>query len=274
MSLKAMNWVMEAAPTQDATALLVLYALADRANDDGTAAFPSQDWIAQRARCSVRTVRRKLKDLEAGGLIQKGDPRFVEHIRQDRRPTVWNLCLWNRTTGHSYDHPHPERPDTGDRADKMTGRTPEAPRPDTQGQTTGHHVHNDRTQLCPTNRPEPSLTIPEPPLGQTPPKRTTKRAHLLPDGWTPDQKVITQMKTECPTIDLEFEHRKFTDYWNSQPDSKARKKDWNATWRNWIRNARPQHQPRPHTPTSTTQDWLGTTQPPIIDADPIKELTW
>ena len=138
MSLRAMNWVMESAPTRDATALLVLYALADRANDDGTAAFPSQDWIAQRARCSVRTVRRKLKDLETEGIIQKGDPRFVEHIRQDRRPTVWNLCLWNRTDGHSYDHPHPERQDISDRADKMTGRTSEAPRPDTTGQTTGH----------------------------------------------------------------------------------------------------------------------------------------
>ena len=134
MSLKAMTWVMEDAPVKDATSLLILYALADRANDDGTAAWPSQEWLAKRARCTTRTIRRKLTQLEEEGLIQKGNPKFVEHIRQDRRPTVWDLCLWvTSTTGQN------------DRADKMTGRTPQAPRPDTPGTTTGHPRHYDRT---------------------------------------------------------------------------------------------------------------------------------
>lgn len=146
MSLKAMTWVMEDAPVNDATSLLILYALADRANDDGTAAWPSQEWLAKRARCTTRTIRRKLTQLEEEGLIRKGNPKFVEHIRQDRRPTVWDLCLWvTSTTGQN------------DRPDKMTGRTPGAERPDTPGTTTGHTGSNDRTQLCPTNRPEPSL---------------------------------------------------------------------------------------------------------------------
>ena len=150
MSLKALTWVMEQAPVDDPTSLLVLYALADRAHDDGTAAWPSQDWIAERARCSDRTVRRVLGKLEDQGIIKKGDPRHVAHIREDRRPTVWNLCM------------HLSRADTHVRADKMTGRTPRVERPDTGDQTTGHPGSNDRTQLCPTNRPEPSLNRPEP----------------------------------------------------------------------------------------------------------------
>ena len=68
MSLKAMIWVMEDAPVESHTELVVLYALADRAHDDGTAAWPSQDWIAERARCSTRTVRRGL----AGRLSREG----------------------------------------------------------------------------------------------------------------------------------------------------------------------------------------------------------
>lgn len=144
MSLKALTWVMEQAPVDDPTSLLVLYALADRAHDDGTAAWPSQDWIAERARCSDRTVRRVLGKLEKQGVIVKGDPRHVAHIREDRRPTVWNLCM------------HLSR------VDKMTGRTPGVERPDTGDQTTGRPGSNDRTQLCPTNRPEPSMNHPEP----------------------------------------------------------------------------------------------------------------
>lgn len=146
MSLKAMTWVMEDAPVNDATSLLILYALADRASDDGTAAWPSQEWLAKRARCTDRTVRRKLNQLEEQGLIRKGNPKFVEHIRQDRRPTVWDLCIWIKATGGQ-----------SDRADNLTGRTLGVERPDTPGTTTGHRGSNDRTQLCPTNRPEPSL---------------------------------------------------------------------------------------------------------------------
>lgn len=29
--------------------------------------------------------------------------------------------------------------------------------------------------------------------------------------------------------------QQFVDYWIAQPDAKARKKDWMATWRNWVR---------------------------------------
>lgn len=64
MSLKAMIWVMEDAPVDNPAELVILYVLADRASDSGEAAFPSQSWIAESARCSERTVRRRLQDLE------------------------------------------------------------------------------------------------------------------------------------------------------------------------------------------------------------------
>jgi hypothetical protein len=35
------------------------------------------------------------------------------------------------------------------------------------------------------------------------------------------------------------ELEKFRDYWTSQPGQKGTKTDWQATWRNWIRNAKP-----------------------------------
>ena len=93
MSLKAMLWVMEQADTKHAGELVTLYALADRADDTGRGAFPSQDWIAHRSRCTTRAVRDRLRSLEERGLIRRGDQDLVSHYRPDRRPVVWDLSL-------------------------------------------------------------------------------------------------------------------------------------------------------------------------------------
>ena len=56
----------------DKTALLVLLALADQANDHGSC-WPSVTTIAARARCTERHVRTILRDLEKDGALS------VEH---------------------------------------------------------------------------------------------------------------------------------------------------------------------------------------------------
>jgi hypothetical protein len=55
----------------------------------------------------------------------------------------------------------------------------------------------------------------------------------------PAPELIGQMRAECPTIDLQAEHRKFVDYWIGKSGRDGTKLDWPATWRNWIRNAKP-----------------------------------
>ena len=84
---------MESAPIQNPTDLCVLYALADRASDDGTGAYPSREWIAERARVSVSTVSRRLNHLKDSGVISLGDQSLVSHYRPDRRPIVYDLNL-------------------------------------------------------------------------------------------------------------------------------------------------------------------------------------
>ena len=71
-----------------------------------------------------------------------------------------------------------------------------------------------------------------------------KRATRLPDGWTPSQSVYDAMAAESPAVDLDSEHRKFTDHWKAQPGAKGVKLDWDATWRNWIRRAAEYAAPR------------------------------
>lgn len=68
-------------------------------------------------------------------------------------------------------------------------------------------------------------------------KRAPSQATALPHGWSPDDDLIAEMRSECPGVDLDHETRKFRDYWIAQGGQRGRKKDWRATWRNWIRRA-------------------------------------
>jgi hypothetical protein len=63
--------------------------------------------------------------------------------------------------------------------------------------------------------------------------RTTK--FRVPDDWKPDRDVIDKMKAERPELDLRMEHDKFMDWVRA---NNRKYVDWNAGWRNWMRNAR------------------------------------
>lgn len=102
-----------------------------------------------------------------------------------------------------------------------------------------------------------------------PPTPRTKQAHDLPDGWMPDDHVIDQMRAERPDVDLEAEHRKFMDHWPAQPGARGRKKDWNATWRNWIRNAR-SHRPARTSPAANS--WAAWGMPEMDPHTPQDDL--
>jgi len=149
MSLSAMVWALKTAPVPDPISHLVLIGLADHANDDGTAARPSIGKLAEYARCSPRSVQNKLRTLEELGLIVKGDQRAVEHLRADRRPTVYNLDIYGVNLVRAANNGVHEKCLRGAHCDG-TGCTPV---PD------GVNVCADRTVLEPSlNRPsEPSV---------------------------------------------------------------------------------------------------------------------
>lgn len=88
-----MNWVLEDAPDLPPHCFGVLMALASKAREDGTAAYPGQEWLAERARKSDRAVRNDLASLEKLGLIRRGDQSVVSHLPADERPVVWDLAV-------------------------------------------------------------------------------------------------------------------------------------------------------------------------------------
>lgn len=60
----------------------------------------------------------------------------------------------------------------------------------------------------------------------------SKPSRRCPEDWNPTPEAITKIRTECPSVDLELELRKLKDHEFAKP-----RKDWPATWRNWIREA-------------------------------------
>ena len=93
MSLQAILWVMHKAPVEPNAKFRTLLELANFADDEGRAAFPSWRRLIEQTGLSRGSISRHLKELEADGLIRRGDQALVAHYRHDRRPVVWDLAL-------------------------------------------------------------------------------------------------------------------------------------------------------------------------------------
>lgn len=69
-------------------------------------------------------------------------------------------------------------------------------------------------------------------------KKTTTRGAQLHDTWQPTE-AHRQLAAER-NIDCNLEAEKMRDWARSKGEAR---KDWNATFRNWLRNAKPTHHP-------------------------------
>ena len=80
--------------------------------------------------------------------------------------------------------------------------------------------------------------------GAEPGEPKAKRGTRLPADFIPSEKSRKTILTESPNLDLRREHSKFVDHWAATPGQRGVKLDWDATWRNWMRKAAEQKQPR------------------------------
>jgi uncharacterized protein YdaU (DUF1376 family) len=79
-----------------------------------------------------------------------------------------------------------------------------------------------------TNNQEP-ITIVE-----AKPKQS--RGTRLPADWKPSEEQTAFCKTERPDLHPVATGDRFRDFWIAQAGSKGVKLDWDAVWRNWVRN--------------------------------------
>lgn len=77
------------------------------------------------------------------------------------------------------------------------------------------------------------------------------RASRIPDPFHVTQAMREWAAVEVPSVDVDRATRTFVDYWRAESGPKATKRDWVATWRNWLR--RDAEKPGRLTPTQRAQ---------------------
>ena len=100
----------------------------------------------------------------------------------------------------------------------------------------------------PVSNPAPDPTRPDPTTKEEADASSLprKRATRLNEDFrvTPEMRLWASHK--APDADLTTETEKFINYWVAKSGKDATKLDWNATWRNWILNARTNHTRQDH----------------------------
>lgn len=64
------------------------------------------------------------------------------------------------------------------------------------------------------------------------------RGTRLPQDWLPDDSLKAWASNERPDLDMPSTVESFRDYWSAKAGKDATKTDWDATFRNWVRNQR------------------------------------
>lgn len=188
----------------NASAKAVLVYLADRASDDGTAAFPKIETIVNVTELSERTVRSSLKLLQERGFIRRGDQRYARLGKggRNRLPqycqVVWDLAVesdpatltWIKET-------HAAEQDISTMSETVA---PEAGTVVENGDSKDVLPENVGTEPISSsanlagleNEPEPALQMPQ---GQHCKSRTSGSANLAPPALQISQGCIYKDKT-------------------------------------------------------------------------------
>lgn len=70
-------------------------------------------------------------------------------------------------------------------------------------------------------------------------KQNRKRGTRIAEDWRPTDADILFCQTQRPDLDVSALAGQFHDHWLAKDGDTAIKRDWSATWRNWVRNEKP-----------------------------------
>lgn len=193
------------------TAVCVFLALATHANrKQDNSCYPSFETLAREAKVSRRTVVSAIQELEAAEIITveaRIDPEFGQKS---------NLYFLNRTRGAKSAPPS---------ADFIPGGGTKLAPPPVQ------NLHPNHMNLEPDEK--------EPYVGEDeshPEAKPNKKSSTVPESF-----VLSDRIKEWGSKDgfthamMEYQIPQFVDHWTAKGDTR---KDWDATFRTWMRNAR------------------------------------
>lgn len=210
MSNAAITWAWQQKVTPSEK--LVLVALADFAHPDTNICWPGQNSIAKMTGQGKRSVVRCMRALEDKGFISR-----ERRHRDDgsRSSDVYTLIIQGATVAHS------AKPKCQNDRAKVPNTT-----------NLGARVAPHEPLEEPKEEPLDSARAETQPL----PSKKTKNGTRLSEDWTLPFEWREWAALERPDVDVDLEGEKFRDYWIAKAGKAAVKRDWFATWRNWIRN--------------------------------------
>ena len=213
MSIEAITAVLHHSESEG-TAKLVMWGIANHHSDSG--AWPAISTLAKYAKVSERRVQQIIRELEDMGEIQIDEQGGMGE-GQYKTNRYWILVRCPADCDGSLHHK------TGVKSG-ASGVKSGAVRGEIQS-------HSGVKPVSPESKSNLNRII----EGKTP--------HLIPNDFEPRAQDWQVMAEHFPWVDLKKQTHAFKDYWSSQPPAKAKKVDWHATWRNWIRRAADYNKP-------------------------------
>lgn len=232
MSIKHVQFALDGVPGLNPSQRLTLVSIGEWANHDGVC-WPSHDLIAQRVGVTRRQVIRIIDQLEALGLVAKTHRNQHSNTYQ----MVDKLSASHVTPTSYQDVTHMS--DVTLKAD-VTSVTPDVTFPASDVTPMASRCDTHVTRTVKNHQLEPPIE----PLESARAKKTTaKKASQLSDEF-----VVTDDMFEWAWLELHIhgdeagrETEKFRDYHRAKGSTM---KDWEAAWRNWMRNSVTFNQPR------------------------------
>lgn len=217
MSVQAMGWVMENSESQGATRC-VLLSIANHVSSDGTGWVYVQQ-VMKEANCSEDTYRRAIQWAVAHGELEREINRgHAEKAPSNRKPNHFRLTkLASADCGPRKQQAPADHPPQGPQDAVPTDAPPEP-----------------SLDLEPSK--EPSDLVPA--SGHTSNRHGPKRGSQLPDIFDVDDDLRRWAVEQQIPVDLDTETDQWRDYHRAKGDTA---KDWRASWRTWMRNAKRFH---------------------------------
>lgn len=224
--LMAKAWEMDMPQGQK----MVLLALCDHANDDGTC-FPSQEKLAQKCSTTDDTVGRHIKWLKKHGVLSSER----RQVGRKRLSDLYIISLENYRK-----EPKKQEPDNLEGSNlEGSNLPPQEP---------------DNLEGCFKEEPpfEPSVLKKEKYKKE---KNQKTEKHRLPDDWVLSEKnrqYAKEIGFDDSFISLLAEG--FADYWHSEDAKNPFKSDWDSNWRNHVRDRKMRGYGKVKTHTSSNDD--------------------
>jgi hypothetical protein len=190
-------------------------------------------WVRAGSWCSQQLTDGVVPDsiLPSLGTVKQAEA-LVRAGLWTRGAASWSFHEWSGDGRQpTRDAVEAERAATRERVRKHRERQ-ESSRRDT---TVTNGVSNaDVTPLVTEPRPDPTRPDPLPKGSEG---HAASRGTRIPTDFSVDDLMRQYARSKAPAVDVARETEKFTNYWTAVAGAKGVKKDWVATWRNWMLQA-------------------------------------